>query len=190
MQRFFLALFLAWTGFCQAQTLPPLSFEQFGAMTEGGLAPYIADYFKRYPEQKGSEEIIKKFFHEHPPDVMMPQLQKDAPMFYAGIKGKAVAAQKGEKKSSYTLDDFLKLPEAEHRELAKLAGPYLYALLTEESSRDGLQKMVRKENRALEVAFMLVQMRAQQSTAEAFSNELAQLIRGLAQIRQATGPVE
>lgn len=190
MQRFFLALFLAWTGFCQAQTLPPLSFEQFGAMTEGGLAPYIADYFKRYPEQKGSEEIIKKFFHEHPPDVMMPQLQKDAPMFYAGIKGKAVAAQKEEKKSSYTLDDFLKLPEAEHRELAKLAGPYLYALLTEESSRDGLQKMVRKENRALEVAFMLVQMRAQQSTAEAFSNELAQLIRGLAQIRQATGPVE
>jgi hypothetical protein len=186
MQRFLMVLCLISMAVLRAHASPPLSFAQFSVLDYEGLDPYISDYFIRYPEQKGSEKIVRNFFQAQPPNVLMPVLQKMTPVFYAGIQSKSENALAGKPDSKYTLDDFLKLPESEHRELAKIVGPYLHALLTDEASKNGLQALARKEGRALEVAFMLVQMRAQQGTGEDFSNDLSQILGGLAQMRQAS----
>jgi len=185
MQRFLLVAVLSLAGSLSALALTPLTFAQFSELDEKALDPYITDYFVRYPEQKGCEKIVRNFFTANPPNQLMPFLKEKTPVFYAGIKAKAEAAEAGDKKAKYSLDEFLRLPEAEHRELAAITGGYLHSLLTDENSKKSLENLLRKENRALGLVYAVVQTHAEKTTPWVFTENLARIVGGLAQLWQA-----
>lgn len=147
----------------------PLYFEQLKTMGYEEIKPHLDQRIPSKPIARHAHH----FFKRHSPHFLNLKLSRQTPQFHQQLK-----KQFSKKASPYRFQDFLSLPEKEHRYLVSFLGPEIHTLLKDPEAVGEIHTLLDRGKEGKTISFLISKATkyAAKKDKEQFNKELLQLI--------------